>query len=55
MKVRDGVWITIGLVLSGLMLAGMINTEQYMAATSAQVNGFDALAQSIFPWVSGQA
>jgi outer membrane murein-binding lipoprotein Lpp len=49
MKARNELFTAIAVVLGELVLAGIINTEPYMAAASAQVRDFDALAHQIFP------
>lgn len=49
MKIRQGMLIVIAVVLSELALTGIISTEHYRVAASAQAQGFDALAHQIFP------
>ncbi|UGQ48248.1 hypothetical protein [Massilia endophytica] len=47
MKHRDGIFATVAVALSSLALAGMVYTDEYSHAASAEAKGYDALTHEV--------
>lgn len=47
MSMRDGIYTTVALALSGVALAGLLGTDAYSQAASAEARGLQALSLQI--------
>jgi hypothetical protein len=47
MKHRDGIFATVAVALSSLALAGIVHTDEFSQAASAEAKGYDALAHEV--------
>ncbi|WP_020651898.1 hypothetical protein [Massilia niastensis] len=47
MSIRDGIYTTVAVAISGVALAGLLGTDAYSRAAGAEARGFDALAMQV--------
>jgi hypothetical protein len=47
MSIRDGIFTTVAVAISGVALAGLLGTDAYSSAAGAEARGFHALAAQV--------
>ncbi|WP_036251221.1 hypothetical protein [Massilia sp. BSC265] len=47
MRIRDGIFTTVAVALSGVALAGLLGTDAYSQAAGAEARGLKALSMQV--------
>ena len=47
MRIRDGIFTTVAVALSGVALAGLLGTDAYSRAAGAEARGLKALSMQV--------
>ena len=47
MRIRDGIFTTVAVALSGVALAGLLGTDTYSQAAGAEARGLQALSMQV--------
>ena len=47
MRIRDGIFTTVAVALSGVALAGLLGTDAYSQAAGAEARGLQALSMQV--------